>query len=71
MEYRQSHDVRAATLIALVGKLLFGDGHFRDSGNSLPQIEPVVMGSKSFLLHIISGLEQHLNDALPSWFSQS
>jgi hypothetical protein len=37
----------------------------------LPQIEPVVMGSKRFLLHIIWGLEQHLNGAPPSWFSQS
>jgi hypothetical protein len=71
MEYRQSHDVRAAALIALIRMLLFCDGHFRDSGNSLPQIEPVVMGSERFLLHIISGLEQHLNGDQSSWFSQS
>jgi hypothetical protein len=70
MEYLESHDVRAAALITLIRMLLFCDGHFRDSGNSLPQIEPVVMGSKKFLLRIISGLEQHPIGAPPSWFSQ-
>ena|SRR5277367_193560 len=51
MEYRQSHDIRAAALIASVRRLLFCDGHFRDSGNSLPQIESPVMGSGRFCPH--------------------
>jgi len=48
IEYRQSHDVRTATLIALVRRLLLRDGDCRDSGNSLPQIESPVMGSRRF-----------------------